>query len=133
MIRVYNNYVTINHNEALKETKVLTRNWKKATKLMMYADESNQIPVASMKFYLWKLNPKQTAFFKRNRSRRNITSELIWYSNQHVGQNTISQFTWFMKNIFREASQTYTNHCIHATTITVLAHCSFNENCLKLL
>ena len=74
-------------------------------------------PVASFLLYLSKLNPKLKDFFQRPKAVMNPYGP--WYDNQVLGVKTLEQL---MKIISKEAntSQSYTNHSIRATCITLL-------------
>ena len=75
-------------------------------------------PVKSYKLYLSKLSPKCDAFFQQPLN--NVTTEKeVWYANQPVGLNKLGEM---MKSISKKAGLTkvYTNHCVQATTVTVL-------------
>lgn len=73
-----------------------------------------------LKYYLSKLNPHQEAFFQRPRPSAQAT-ELVWYENKPIGVNKLSSM---MKEISVGAklSKVYTNHCIRASAITLLAN-----------
>ena len=75
----------------------------------MYATNTAQCPVASFKLYLEKRNKNNDAFFQQPRTKP-LTSE--------------SDSESMMKGISQDAdlSQVYTNHCVRATTITMLSH-----------
>ena len=67
--------------------------------------------------YVQKLNPLQTAFFQRP-SPKAKEADMIWYENSPLGVNTLATM---MKEISLGAglSQTYTNHSVRATAITL--------------
>ena len=77
-------------------------------------------PVKSFKKYVAVLNPKLDDFFQR--PRKQPSSKGLWYDAQVVGVATLSRM---MKEISQEAnlSKVYTNHCIRATSVTVLDNC----------
>ena len=84
-------------------------------------------PIKSLHLYLSKLHPDCDSFFQRPRLGDKVADENIWYYNKAVGINTLGEK---MKNISQKAglSQIYTNHCIRATTSTVLSHSAYNQN-----
>ena len=85
----------------------------------------NKCPVQSLEMYLSKLSPKEDAFLQI--PRKNISpNDDIWYYGV-LGKNTIANM---MKQISQKAglSSQYTNHCIRATTSTVLAHANVDHN-----
>ena len=67
--------------------------------------------------YVQKLNPLQPAFFQRP-SPKAKEADMIWYENSPLVVNTLATM---MKEIFLGAglSQTYTNHSVRATAITL--------------
>jgi hypothetical protein len=84
----------------------------------MYAtDDPDMCPVQSFDLYISKLNEKCDAFLQR--PAKNYEGRTTWYDNAPVGKNKIAEF---MKEISRKsgASRLYTNHCIKASTATVL-------------
>ena len=91
----------------------------------MYAmDDEEDCPVKSLKLYLSKLNPACESLFQRS----NIASNPVqWYDRVPVGKVTLGEF---MGKLSLEAgcSQHYTNHCIRASTITVLKHSGVSES-----
>ena len=87
--------------------------------MMFRQSDDVRCPVASLKKYLSKLNPKCSSFFQRPKN--NISSDDdTWYENKSVGVHTINNF---MKSISNDAglSCEYTNHCLRATAATLLA------------
>ena len=85
---------------------------------VMMATSTETCPIKSLKLYLNKLNPKLNAFFQRP-SKNIRKDDQTWYDNMVVGERYLADM---MKNISKDAklSQVYTNHCIRATTITIL-------------
>ena len=73
------------------------------------------------------MNTNCDAFFQKPRTCSLVEQQEIWYTGRKVGINTISNM---MKVISAKAqlSQVYTNHCIRATTSTILSHANLNEN-----
>lgn len=113
-------YFTMSYNEADKTHHgVDSRESVKDTRL--YAlPESDLCPVKSLKLYLSKRNPKNNAFFQRPLTSFEPAYD-VWYVNAPMGYHTLGNM---MSNISKAAglSLTYTNHCVRATTATVLAH-----------
>ena len=87
----------------------------------VYATGLDNCPVKSFKLYIKKLNPKLDTFFQRPKEN---PVDGPWYDNQVIGSKTIDKF---MKKISIEAKlcKIYTNHCIRATTITILDSCGY--------
>ena len=75
-------------------------------------------PVAAFKLYVQKLNPKSQVFFQRPKAKAPLSGR-PWYDNMAVGVKTLETM---MKKISEDASlsESYTNHCIRATCITIL-------------
>lgn len=84
---------------------------------IMLATNKANCPVSSYKKYLSKLNPSIDTLFQRPRT--DASDHRPWYDAQVVGVKSLEKM---MKEISRDAglSQTYTNHCIRATCITML-------------
>lgn len=98
----------VDSRESVKETR-------------LYAlPETDFCPVKSLKLYLSKRNPKINAFFQCPLTSFEPAYD-VWYVNAPMGYHTLGNM---MSNISRAAgwSLTYTNHCVRATTATVLAH-----------
>ena len=117
-------YVTLNFHESTKKNHGVERMHDKDQRMYSTPD-NNMCPVNSLELYLRKLSPKSDAFLQI--PKKNITtSEDIWYHGV-LGKNTIANM---MKTISKKAGLTedYTNHCIRATTSTVLAHTNVEHN-----
>ena len=89
---------------------------------MLYATGSENCPVASYIMYVNKLNPKLESLFQRPKSAP--TNDGPWYDAQVIGTKTLAKM---MKRISIDAklSMIYTNHCIRATSISVLDSSGF--------
>ena len=89
---------------------------------VIYATGNKSCPVASFKLYMAKLNPKIKTFFQR--AKLSPAPEGPWYDAQVMGVKSIEKM---MKGISIDAklSIIYTNHCIRATSISVLDSCGF--------
>ena len=87
---------------------------------VVYETGTPTCPVASFKLYISHLNPKIEEFFQRPKSAAPLVGP--WFDAQVLGVNYLSQM---MKNISIDAelSEVYTNHCIRATSVTVLDDC----------
>ena len=74
-------------------------------------------PVRSFELYFSKMNPLCDSLFQRPKKYANV-KDAVWYDNMPLGHNKIGG----MKEISQKAglSTIYTNHCIRATTTTVL-------------
>ena len=88
----------------------------------------NHCPVANMKTYLAKLNPKCEFMWQRPkvkaRNGKTFDGDGCWYDNQVLGKNTLASMT---KTISSNAgcSKTYTNHSLRATSISMLDHAGY--------
>ena len=74
--------------------------------------------IAIIKLYLSKLHPHCEWLFQQNRMHAS-ESECPWYKNEPLGVNSLGKM---MQTISSAAglSRSYTNHCVRATTITLL-------------
>jgi hypothetical protein len=118
-------YATLGYNE-LDKTHQIQQPKDAEKKQILYAQEDSELcPIKTLKKYLSKLNPKCQSFFQRPKNLKNPEQEEFWYENKSLGIHTIESF---MKTMSIEAglSQVYTNHCLRATTSTVLAHAGFD-------
>ena len=88
----------------------------------MFETGDEMCPVSSFKLYLSLLNPKCDAFLQRPNPR--FFGMENWYCNAPIGLNTIGNF---MKDMTKEAecSRPYTNHCLKASTATILKQAGF--------
>ena len=84
----------------------------------MYEIGGIKCPVISFEKYLSKRNKKSGTLFQYPKSTFTDDEE-EWYENRAMGKNAIGNF---MSVLSKKAnlSEEYTNHCIHATTITEL-------------
>lgn len=82
-----------------------------------------------MKLYCSKLNQNYPWLFQQCRFKVSPTDE-TWYKNEPLGVNTLGQM---MKTISQSAglSKVYTNHCVRATTITVLLNAGVDTNHIR--
>ena len=89
---------------------------------IIYETGSPRCPVKSFRLYLTHLNPKIDELFQRPKSGIPVVPGGPWYDAQVLGVNTLANM---MKNISLDAklSQVYTNHCIRATSVTILDDC----------
>ena len=82
----------------------------------MYEEPSSgdHCPIKTLEFYLSKLNPSCTAFFKRCNPRWGESGR--WYDNMAMGKGSLGEM---MSKISAEGklSDRYTNHCLRATTV----------------
>jgi hypothetical protein len=118
-------YATLSYNE-LDKTHQIQQPKDAEKKQLLYAKEDSDLcPIKTLKKYLAKLNPKCQSFFQRPKTLKNPETEEIWFENKSLGIHTIESF---MKTMSTEAelSQIYTNHCLRATTSTVLANAGFD-------
>ena len=89
----------------------------------MYKTSTALDPVVAFKFYLSKTHPNCNALFqtpnKATTKDINFASARHWYRNEPLGKNSISKMMERI-SIKAELSEWYTNHCIHASTVTSL-------------
>ena len=86
---------------------------------IMAATGKENCPVESFIKYYSHLNPSLEFFFQRPKQKKISQGETTWYDNMVLGEKPLLTM---MKKISKIAklSIPYTNHCIRATTITVL-------------
>ena len=94
-----------------------------ATKLMKRIQRCSQLEKLTAQFNFLKkliqvLNPREEALFQRPKRKFCLNDE-IWFDKAPLGVNSLGNM---MKEISFAAklSQTYTNHCIRATSVTLL-------------
>ena len=83
---------------------------------IMCSQEEN-CPVESFEAYMSHLHPEEPSFFTKSLKKKDKD---IWFGKQKMGKNKVGNM---MKQISKEAclSKIYTNHCLRATTATILA------------
>jgi hypothetical protein len=93
------------------------RNDENKEQVMFENTDDPLCPVKSFQKYISKLNPSCEAFLQRPAAK--FHKRDIWYVNAPLGIHTIATM---LKNISSEAglAHSYTNHCVKATTGTVL-------------
>ncbi|CAC5384088.1 unnamed protein product [Mytilus coruscus] len=86
----------------------------------MYATGNDNCPIKSFQKYMSKRCTSSTHFFQQPRAKVN-KDDIAWYTSRPVGEKMLN---YMMKQISTEAklSKIYTNHCVRATTVTVLSH-----------
>ncbi|XP_014672140.1 PREDICTED: uncharacterized protein LOC106812712 [Priapulus caudatus] len=91
----------------------------------MYATGTKMCPVSSFEKYIAKRNPDCDALLQYSCGSY-LESDDCWFERKPLGKNSIGQF---MVKLSKEAelSDTYTNHCVRATTITVLNDVGFKD------
>ncbi|KAK3096570.1 hypothetical protein FSP39_001389 [Pinctada imbricata] len=84
----------------------------------MYASGGASCPISSLRKYLELRNPKTDHLFQRP---KDSVQNGVWYNSAPIGERTLNDM---MKVISKDAglSRVYTNHCVRATTITLLSH-----------
>lgn len=114
-------YATMTFNELDKNHQNPSPKEPEKKQILYSQDDSDLCPILSLKKYISKLNPKCSSFFQRPRNLKNPALDPVWYENKSLGIHTLENM---MKNISADAnlSQTYTNHCLRATTTTILGH-----------
>lgn len=123
-------YVEMKYNEKLKNHQGVENTENLDSKPRMYTStqDTKSCPVKSLKLYLSKLHPENDLLFQQPRQKIE-KQETIWYTTRPVGSKTISGF---MAQLSSEAglSQRYTNHCVRATTITMLSHAGVSSRAI---
>lgn len=119
-------YVTLSYNEKRNNQNLDGKRREVDDRMYSQADDLN-CPVKTFKLYMSKLHPDLDSFYQKPATHANVMSSNTWYTCRPVGVNTLSGF---MKQISAKAglSKVYTNHCIRATTSTVLSHAKINQN-----
>jgi hypothetical protein len=116
-------YATIAYNELDKTHQINNPKESEKKQILYSQDNPDLCPIESLKKYKSKLNGKCPSFFQRPRQLGLLDpeKESVWYENKCLGIHKIESM---MKAISQEAelSQIYTNHCLRATTSTILAH-----------
>lgn len=94
---------------------------------IMYANnnEPQHCPVRSFELYAAKSNGLCDALFQRPRDNYSVNDD-IWYENKPIGKNTLSGMMVTISKC-ADLSERYTNHCIRATSITILSEAGFNN------
>ena len=102
--------------------------WTNSTRIYD-CELGNHSLVDIMKLYVSKLNQNCQWLFQQCRFKISTTDE-TWYKNEPLGVNTLGQM---MKTISKSAglSKLYTNHCVRATTITVLLNAGVDTNHIR--
>ena len=88
--------------------------------------ESATCPVKTIKNYLSHLNPKLDCLFQRPREARSFKpgEDKVWYCNSPLGVKILDSMLKLMSS--RSGIQPHlTNHCLRATSVTVLS----DNNC----
>ncbi len=123
-------YVEMNYNEKLKNHQGFDNTENLDAKPRMYASTqgSTECPVESLRLYMSKLNPTNPLLFQQPRQKVDKT-DTIWYTSRPVGAKKISGF---MAKLSEDAglSRRYTNHCVRATTITMLSHAGVSNRAI---
>jgi hypothetical protein len=114
-------YATLTFNELDKNHQILSPKDQEKKQILYAQEDSEHCPIVSLKKYLSKLNPKCNSLFQRPKTLKKPALEEIWYENKSLGVHSLETM---MKSISTDAklSQTYTNHCLRATTTTILGH-----------
>ena len=84
----------------------------------MFSTGEANCPVQFLKKLIQALNPGEEALFQRSK-RKFCAKDKIWFDRAPLGVNSLGNM---MKEISIAAnlSQVYTNHCIRATSVTLL-------------
>ena len=116
-------YCEMEYNEKTKKHQSVEND---QTKPRIYGNDEITCPIKSLKLYLSKLEPNCDTFLQKTITRKNFKpeTETVWYTAKCLGVNTIGNI---MKGISKRLnlSKIYTNHCIRAACITLLAASGF--------
>ena len=85
----------------------------------MYAKpRSEMCPVLSYKKYITKLHPKLNSLWQQPLNTF-LPKQEVWYARSPIGANTLQKIR---PRISQQAclSKCYTNHCIRATSVTIM-------------
>lgn len=84
----------------------------------MFSTGESNCPVQYLKKLIQVLNPGEEALFQRPKRKFSVSDE-IWFDRSPLGVNMLGSM---MKEISLAAnlSQIYTNHCVRATSVTLL-------------
>ncbi|XP_065924521.1 uncharacterized protein [Magallana gigas] len=108
----------IKHKEIIPKQDLDANENPKEKRMYEVPSAGAKCPVASLKLYLSKLDPKATFLFNRcsKEALKSPTTEEIWYTDVPIKKY---QFTRFMADICKNAkcSKTYTAHNLRATSI----------------
>ena len=111
-------YATMAYNEFSKNHQNVLTDMAHDEKQSMMMEQPQRCPVQSLRLYMSKLNDRCDAFWQRPNEKYEGRN---WYAKRAVGVNMLADM---MKVISQEAhlSCTYTNHCLRATSCTVLSY-----------
>ena len=82
-------------------------------------------PINVLEFYLQKIHPENPNLFAKRKKLFSKVDE-IWYMKEVIGKNTLVNI---MKTFSGKAglNQIYTNHCVHASTVTHLEQAGVDD------
>lgn len=86
---------------------------------MCEVPNTDKCPVKLLRKYLSKLNPKCQFFFQKPKRDYFNINHGVWYDNVPVGKDILGNMLKKISNA-ANCSKTYTNHCLRATTISLL-------------
>lgn len=95
--------------------------------------DSKYCPVKTIKNYLAHLNPKCECLFQRPKDamcRKFEPTNAVWYSNMAVGESTLGNMMRSM-SVKAGINPPLTNHCIRATSVTVLSEANVETRHIK--
>ena len=121
-------YATLAYNPAEKNHTGLSQDGTEHEQ-RMYGTGKPDCPLKTLKMYLSKLTPSNTAFFQTPKAKGWKLSTL-WYTRSPVGVNTIGKFMPTI-SVIAKLSKVYTNHCIRATCVTTLRNAGCQVNDIK--
>ena len=97
----------------------------------MYEQDGPFCPVKALELYLAKLNPELSCLWQKPKAKEHFKeTDEVWYCKVPVGKNILGTLmTRISKEL--ELSQTYTNHCIRTTAVSLLDECNFEARHMR--
>ena len=117
-------YAEFDINEATKNH----QNFDDRTqKQLMYATGKVNCPVNCLKFYISKLDPTANSLYCKPIIRKSFSADdNVWYTAVPIGKNTLGNYMKIISSKLK-LSQSYTNHSIRATVVTLLSRTGFES------
>lgn len=97
--------------------------------VQVYTSETGLNPVEIYQFYVGKLSEKSDILFQQVSNVKGRTNKQ-WYNGRPQGIHTINSFMTTISKC-AELGQRYTNHCVRATTVGVLAAAKVNKKAIR--
>ena len=87
---------------------------------MFEVPHSPRCPVKTVQRYLNHLNPELEVLFQRPKAMSTAQKEQVWFCNSPIGEATLGNIMRAM-SVAAEITPHLTNHCVRATSVTVLS------------